>query len=727
MIKIKLVVIKMKKLILAEKPSVAREIARVLGCKQNMPGAIFSTNYIVTWALGHLVTLATPEELSKEWQIWKLETLPMIPEKFETRVIKETSKQFQNVKTLLKSNEISELIIATDAGREGELVARWIINKVGFNKPIKRLWISSMTDKAIKDGFNNLKDAKLYNNLYYSAESRAIADWLVGLNVTRALTCKYNAQLSAGRVQTPTLAMITSREEEINKFIPKEYYQIILKIKGVEFTYQENNQDKRLFDKDVAIKLVEQIKKEKIVVSDIKKTNKHELPPLLYDLTTLQQDGNRLYNLTPKNTLDIIQKLYEVDKYLTYPRTDSKYLSDDMYDTIKERLQTITTLEYQKYVKEILSKPLSKSKRIFDNSKVSDHHAIILTEQKTNLFNLSINEKRIYDLVMKRFISAFMTDYIYDLITVEIKAGNISFKGRGKREIDKGFKKVYQNGELEEELINAIPEFRIGETFTGVEVNIKKGITKAPDRYTEASLLAAMEHPGKFVAETTLQKVLEQVSGIGTPATRADIIERIFNAGYVELKGKSIYPTEKGKQLISLVPANLKSPALTANWELRLAKIEKGTDNKQSFIKDMEENTKELINEVLHKNYKYRHDNATKEKCPNCGKILLEVTNKYGTSLVCVDRECGYHKTISKNTNFMCPNCKRKMQEIISKDKTILICKCGYKENKESFISKLADKKGEMNKKSLDNYLRNQQKEIPSNNPFLDIFSTLKK
>lgn len=717
----------MKKLILAEKPSVAREIARVLGCKQNMNGAISGSNYIVTWALGHLVTLATPEELSKEWQVWKLETLPMIPEKFETRVIKETSKQFQNVKALLKSNEVSELIIATDAGREGELVARWIINKVGFNKPIKRLWISSMTDKAIKDGFNNLKDAKLYNNLYNSAESRAIADWLVGLNVTRALTCKYNAQLSAGRVQTPTLAMITAREEEINKFIPKEYYQIILKIKGVEFIYQENNQDIRLFDKDKALKLVEQIKREKIIVSDIKRTNKHELPPLLYDLTTLQQDGNRLYSLTPKNTLDIIQKLYEVDKYLTYPRTDSKYLSDDMYDTIKERLNTITNPEYQKYVKEILSKQLSKSKRIFDNSKVSDHHAIILTEQKTNLYNLTLNEKRIYDLVMKRFISAFMSDYIYDLITIDIKAGNIHFRGRGKKEIDKGFKRVYQNGELEEELISVIPEFKVGEVFTGVEITIKKGMTKAPDRYTEATLLAAMEHPGRFVDSSTLQKVLEQVSGIGTPATRADIIERIFSAGYVELKGKSIYPTEKGKQLISLVPANLKSPALTANWELRLAKIEKGTDNKQSFIKDMEENTKELVNEVLQHDYKYRHDNATREKCPNCGKILLEVTNKYGTSLVCVDRECGYRKVISKNTNFMCPNCKRKMQEIVSKDKTILICKCGHKENKESFLTKLNDKKGEMNKKSLDNYLRNQKKEIPSNNPFLDIFSTFKK
>lgn len=717
----------MKKLVLAEKPSVAREIARVLGCNQNIPGGLTGPNYIVTWALGHLVTLATPEEMNKEWTIWKLETLPMIPNKFETRVIRETSKQFQNVKTLLKNSDVSELIIATDAGREGELVARWIINKVGFNKPIKRLWISSMTDRAIKDGFNNLQSSKNYDNLYYSAESRAIADWLVGLNVTRALTCKYNAQLSAGRVQTPTLAMITSREEEINKFVPKEYYQIVLKIKGVEFIYQENNQDKRLFNKEEALKIVEEIKSKEVIVSNINKVKKTEQPPLLYDLTSLQQDANRLYSFSPKQTLDIIQKLYEVDKYLTYPRTDSKYLTIDMYDTMKERFATITDATYLKYVKEILSKPLNKSKRIFDNAKVTDHHAIILTEQKTNLFNLALNEKRIYDLVMKRLISAFLTDYIYEHIIIELKVGTKIFKARGKKELDKGFKKIYQKDELENDDLNLLPEFKLNEKFNSVEVILKKGLTKAPDRYTEASLLSAMEHPGKFVASSNLQKVLEQVSGIGTPATRADIIERIFSAGYVELKGKSIYPTEKGKQLINLVPNDLKSPSLTAEWELKLTKIEKGIYNKQAFIKEIEKSTEALIDEVMKVNHKYHHDNATKSKCPNCGATLLEVTNKFGTSLVCVDRTCGYRKQICKNTNFMCPTCKRKMQEIDSKDKKVLICKCGYKENKETYLLKLTDKKGQMNKKSLDAYLKNQKKEIPTNNPFLDIFNTLKK
>ena len=717
----------MKKLVIAEKPSVAREIARVLGCNQNTNGAIVGPSYVVTWALGHLVTLATPEEIDKKWQVWRLEDLPMIPQKFLTKVIPNTSKQYSTVKSWLTNKEISELIIATDAGREGELVARWIINKVGFNKPIKRLWISSMTDKAIKEGFQNLVDAKKYDNLFYSAESRAIADWLVGLNVSRALTCKYNAQLSAGRVQTPTLALIVEREEEINRFTPKEFYEVIVTIKGVSFTYHEQNGDSRIFGKDKADKIINELKNKVAKVTSVVRNKKHELPPLLYDLTSLQQDANRLYAMSAKSTLDIVQKLYEVDKYLTYPRTDSKYLSLDMYDTIKERLLTITSDQYRKFVKDILSKPINKSKRIFDNSKVSDHHAIILTEQKTNLFNLSANELRIYNLVMKRFIAAFMNDYVFNHINVEIKIDGKTFKASGKSVIDLGWKQLYQQVELDEEQISTIPEFNQNESFSTFGITLKKGLTKAPDRYTEASLLSAMEHPGKFVNSKEHQKILEQVSGIGTPATRADIIERIFSAGYVELRGRTIYPTEKGKQLIKLVPTNLKSPSLTAEWEMRLAKIEKGTDNKKSFIDDMKINTAMLIDEVMKIEHKYRHDNATKQKCPNCGKELLEVSNKIGKSLVCVDRECGYRKNISRNTNFMCPTCKKKLTEIKSGEKDILICKCGFKENKESFLSKLNDKKGEMNKKSVDIFLKQQHKEIPTNNPFLDIFKEMKK
>lgn len=716
----------MKKLVITEKPSVAREIARVLGCTNKKDGAIYGTNYIVTWALGHLVTLATPEELDKKWAVWKLEDLPMIPEKFETRVIKEVSKQYSVVKNLLKSNEVSELIVATDAGREGELVARWIINKVGFKKPIKRLWISSMTDKAIIDGFKNLKDAKKYDNLYYSAESRAIADWLVGLNVTRALTCKYNAQLSAGRVQTPTLAMIVEREEEISKFKPVEYYNIYIKVKGIDFIYTVNNVGAKIFDKEKVDQILSHIKGKVAKVVNIEESIKKEYPPLLYDLTSLQQDANRLYALSAKTTLDIIQKLYEEHKVLTYPRTDSKYLTIDMYDTIKERLKAINSNEFIKYAKMLLNSSIEKSKRVFDNSKVSDHHAIIITEVAPKLYDLNINEKRIYDLVVKRFLSAFMKEHIYNHQKIIIDIDGYKFMATGNTDIEKGFKELYKNNELGDVIIPQIPKFNKGETFNTFGTSIKKDLTKAPDRYTEATLLASMEHPGKFVSNATLKNVLEQVSGIGTPATRADIIEKIFNAGYVELRGRSIYPTEKGKQLIKLVPANLKSPALTAEWELRLLQIEKGNDKKADFINAMIENTKELINEVNKTNITYHHDNATKQKCPNCGKILLEVSNKFGKSLVCSDRSCGYKKNISKNTNFMCPNCKKKLQEIISNEKSILICKCGFKENKESFIKKLGSKKDEMNKKSVNVYLKNQEKEIPTNNPFLDILSKIK-
>lgn len=718
---------KMKKLILTEKPSVAREIARVLGCKQQQNGAILGSNYVITWALGHLVTLATPEELNKEWQTWKLETLPMIPKKFETRVIPNTSKQFQSVKTWLKSPEISELIIATDAGREGELVARWIIQKVGFHKPIRRLWISSMTDRAIREGFQNLKDARQYNSLFYSAESRAIADWLVGLNVSRALTCKYNAQLSAGRVQTPTLAMIVERENEIKKFVPKEFYQIVIKVKGVDFVYQNGNGDARIFNKEQTEKLVEELKKQKGLISKVKKTVKSDFPPLLYDLTSLQQDANRLYAMSAKTTLDIIQKLYEVEKYLTYPRTDSKYLTLDMYDTMKERFLTIQDVVYSKYAKEILSSPLNKSKRIFDNSKVSDHHAIIVTEQKPNVYALSVSEKRIYELVVKRMLSAFMKESSYYHTTVELKIQDALFRATGKSVIDLGWKAVYQQAELEEEMLSLLPEFKEGESVLQFGITLKKGITKAPDRYTEATLLSAMEHPGKFVASAELQKILEQVSGIGTPATRAEIIERIFQAGYVELKGRSIYPTEKGIQLIQLVPSNLKSPSLTAEWEMRLSKIEKGKETKEKFIQDMEENTRQLIDEVVRVNHKYKHENATNQKCPNCGKTLLEVSNKIGKALVCMDRDCGYRKNMSRNTNFMCPTCKRKLVEITSGEKIVLICKCGFKENKERYLDKLGDKKGEMNKHALERFLKNQEKEIPVNNPFLDIWKDYKK
>ena len=356
----------MKTLVLTEKPSVAREIARVLGCNINKNGGLIGSKYIVTWALGHLVTLAMPEELNHEWKNWNETTLPMIPKKFETRVISSTSKQFNYVKSFLKSNEVSDLVIATDAGREGELVARWIIDKVGFKKPMKRLWISSMTDKAIKEGFNSLVDAKVYNRLYDAAVARACADWLVGLNVSRALTVKYNASLSAGRVQTPTLGLIVEREKEIRNFIPKTYYHIHLKTCGSDFLLYNKNNPYAIYDKTIALDIINNIKSFKMVCKEIKTSLKRDVSPLLYDLTTLQQDCNKLYGFSAKYTLDIVQKLYESYKYLTYPRTDSKHLTTDMIGTIIDRLVNGTYGEYIKYANDIIKHGINNTKRIFD-------------------------------------------------------------------------------------------------------------------------------------------------------------------------------------------------------------------------------------------------------------------------------------------------------------------------------------------------------------------------
>lgn len=707
----------MKTLVLTEKPSVAREIARVLGCTTNKNGGIIGPKYIVTWALGHLVTLAMPEELKPEWKTWDESTLPMIPKKFETRVIGSTSKQFNCVKSYLKSDEVSDLVIATDAGREGELVARWIIDKVGFKKPMKRLWISSMTDKAIKEGFKSLIDAKNYNRLYDAAVARASADWLVGLNVSRALTVKYNASLSAGRVQTPTLGLIVEREKEIKSFVPKKYYQVHLKAFGNDFILYKNGNPYSIYDKEEVIKLVNKLKGEKFVCKDVKTTLKNEAPPLLYDLTSLQQDANKLYAFTAKDTLNIVQKLYEGYKYLTYPRTDSKHLTTDMYATIKERLINASYGEYAKYARNIIDGGINNSKRIFNNQLVSDHHAIIPTEEKCIIGMLDSDEARVYNLVLKRFLAAFMKDYEY--VTHSVVVGNdlYEFKTSVSEVKNLGWKVLYDANSNNVNRTNFIKGLEV----TG-EISFVESTTKPAERYTEATLLYAMEHAGKFTSDVREKEALAESSGIGTPATRAEIIDRIFSAGYVKLVGRSIHPTEKGMQLIELVPSDLRSVSLTAKQELSLDKISKGKLNYHSFIDEMVEFTKELTSSVLLSNSKYHHDNATTHKCPQCGKLLLDVTNNFGKSLVCRDKECGYKKHVYKISNLRCPTCHKKLKQIGDKESGFFQCECGYKEKCESFFNHLQENKQGMNKKEVRKYLDKQEKEIPKNNPFADFF-----
>ena len=704
-----------KTLVLTEKPSVARDIAKVLGCSQNGSGCIMGSRYIVTWALGHLVTLADPETYSDKYKTWNLEDLPMLPKRMELVVIKETAKQFGAVRSLMQRDDVDELVIATDAGREGELVARWIIEKAGFRKPIKRLWISSQTDKAIKEGFAKLKPGKEYDNLYMSARSRAEADWLVGLNVTRALTCKYNAQLSAGRVQTPTLAMIVEREEEIRKFRPRDFWTIVGKVNGFNVQWQEKQSGQiRIFDREKADGIVSKVAGKAGKIVDVAREAKKELPPLAYDLTELQRDANRRYGYSAKKTLSIMQRLYESHKLVTYPRTDSRYISEDIVPTLSDRLKSISVGPYAGLVRDILRSKINVTKRFVDNSKVTDHHAIIPTEQFVDLGSLNGEERSIYDLIVKRFIAVLNQPFEYEQTTVKVEVEGELFYAKGKIVKSKGWKAVYEGQQAieeegeEEDEDQSLPEVKKGDAVKLMAPKAVNGKTKPPARYTEATLLSAMEHPGKFVEDKALREALESTSGLGTPATRADIIEKLFDTFYVERKGKEIVPTSKGMQLIGLVPVDLKSPELTARWEQQLQMISKGRANANAFIDEMKKYASKLVSTVIASSEAYKHDNMTREKCPECGKFMLDVNGKKGKMLVCPDRECGYRKGVSQVSNARCPECHKKMEIRGEGENKSFYCACGYREKLENFKKR----KGEqVNKKEVTNYLRKQEDE----------------
>lgn len=718
-----------KILVLTEKPSVGRDIAKVLNCSQNGNGFLMGAKYIVTWALGHLVTLADPEAYDNRYKTWNLEDLPMLPQKMELVVIRETSKQFGIVKNLMHRDDIDELVIATDSGREGELVARWIIEKAGFRKPIKRLWISSQTDKAIKDGFANLKPSREYDNLFFSARSRSEADWLVGLNVTRALTCKYNAQLSAGRVQTPTLAMIVERENEIRKFIPKDYWGINANFSGFAIQWKDKATGQtRIFNKEQADSILSKVAGQTGEIVEVRKDAKKELPPLAYDLTELQRDANRKYGYSAKQTLNIMQRLYESHKLVTYPRTDSRYITDDIVPTLTERLKSISVGPYAKPVQNIIRNKITVSKRFVDNSKVSDHHAIIPTEQYVNLSSLSSEERNIYDLIVKRFIAVLNPPFEYEQTTIKVDVKGEWFYAKGKIVKAWGWKSVYEGfgsldeDEDEDERDQSLPDVRQGQKEKLGSVKLVNGKTKPPSRYTEATLLSAMEHPGKFVENKALREALESSSGLGTPATRADIIEKLFNTFYIERKGKEIFPTSKGTQLIGLVPDDLKSPELTGKWEQQLSLISKGKANSNAFVADMRNYATKLVSAVISSNDVFKHDNVTREKC-QCGKFLLEVNGKKGKMLVCPDRECGYRKSISQTSNARCPECHKKMEIRGEGENKSFYCACGYREKLEAFKKR----KGEqVNKKEVASFLKQQGKEENINSALADALSKWK-
>ena len=725
-----------KILVLAEKPSVGRDLAKVLKCNNNKGSYIEGSKYVITWAMGHLVGLMDPEGYDNKYKEWKMETLPMLPKHMKLVVLKKTGKQFNEVKKLMNRADVSEIVIATDAGREGELVARWIIEKAGVNKPLKRLWISSQTEKAILDGFKNLKDGKEYENLYRAAVCRAEADWLVGLNVTRALTCKYNAQLSAGRVQSPTLAMIVQREEEIRNFKPKSYYTINAKTKNYSLTWVNKDKNTRIFDEEFAKKITDKINKAEGEIVNINSVNKKKFSPALYDLTELQRDANKIFGYSAKQTLNIMQRLYENYKILTYPRTDSRYITTDMVATIADRLKAVAIGEYRVFADEILKKKINSNKSFVDNSKVSDHHAIIPTEEKPNLSSLSSEERKIYDLVVKRFLSVLLPPFEYVQTTIEGKVENEMFIAKGKVISSKGWKKLYDKvteDSIEEDIKEQVlPKINKGDKFTIENVSLVKGETKPPARFNEGTLLSAMENPHKYInVGKDAAKTLGETGGLGTVATRADIIEKLFNSFVIEKKGKDIIPTSKGKQLIELVPNDLKSPLLTAKWERKLDEIAKGKINWNSFIREMKNYSVALVEDVKSANSKFVHDNKTGKKCPNCGKYLLEVKGKNGTMNVCQDRECGYRENISRLTNARCPECKKKLELRGQGEGKIYICTgatCNFRE-KASVFEKRFDKKGKIDKRETQRIMKKMQKEAEeiNDNPFAELLKNFNK
>lgn len=730
----------MKSLVIAEKPSVGRDIARVLGCKKSNGQVLEGGKYVVTWALGHLVTLADPEEYSKQYKEWNLEQLPMMPKDMKLVVIKQTAKQYQVVKSQLFRNDIGEIIIATDAGREGELVARWILEKAGCKKKVKRLWISSVTDKAIRDGFANLKDGSDYLPLYAAAWARAEADWLVGINATRALTCKYNAQLSCGRVQTPTLAMIAKREEEIRAFKPEEYYGISLLAGGVRFTWKDKKSGSlRSFQKERMDSILSSCKRGKLTVVKVDRKLKKQPAPGLYDLTELQRDANKKFGFSAKETLNIMQRLYENHKVLTYPRTDSRYIGTDIMPTVSERLKACAVGPYRKMAGSLSMRPLKGNKSFLDDKKVNDHHAIIPTEQFVQLDHMTNDERKIYDLVIRRFCAVFYPAFEYEQTTVEAELNGECFTAKGKIVKSSGWKDAYEtytDDDSEEEngettlKDQSLPPLKEHTSLEVVKVEMTKGKTKPPAHFNEATLLSAMENPVKYMESRDAKaiKTLGETGGLGTVATRADIIDKLFHTFLMEKKGNDILITSKAKQLLELVPEDLKKPELTADWEMKLSKIAQGKMKKEGFLRDIRNYTEEIVSEIKTGDGTFRHDNLTNTKCPVCGKRMLAVNGKNSKLLVCQDRACGHRETISRTTNARCPKCHRKLELYVKGKEDTFICNtCGYKEKLSAFQERRKKEGAGVNKREVQRYLNQQKKEAekPINSAFADAFAKL--
>ena len=642
----------MKQLVLAEKPSVGKELARVLGCR-NRGKYLESDDYVVTWALGHLVTLCPPDYYGAEYRHWNLRNLPILPPKLDTMVIEKSKDQYDIVKTLLDREDVGGVIIATDAGREGELVARWILKQAGCTKPAKRLWISSQTDMAIRQGFENLKPASDYDNLYAAAEGRSYADWYVGYNVSRAMSCHFDTRLSAGRVQTPTLALITSREDEIEDFAGRFYWTLKADFGTFKASWYSEDNSIRIPEEEKANALVAKLKGATGAVSSVREVPKAEKPPLAYDLTELQRDANNLLGFSAKETLDTLQRLYEVYKIVTYPRTDSRYITADIVPTIPERLAALSDTAFgaraSSYLRNGIRTDLS---RLVNDELVSDHHALLPTEQKVDLSKLTANEKALWELIITRFLETLSPDYEYKTTTVEVTVEGERFIARltlpqkqGWRDVARDIGKRSAIAQEEEGDDFGILSLAEGTALTIKDLALKRNATLPPDRYTEADLLFAMEHAGRFVEDAELKSHLE--NGLGTPATRADIIEKLIQNNCIERRGKELYPTPKGRELVRLVPQQLKSAELTGKWEQRLSEISHGKQSEAPFIEDIKKNATDLVNQVVANRDKF-DPNLMGDKtllCPSCGWPMMTVLDEYERKHhVCQRFSCGYEE-----------------------------------------------------------------------------------
>ena len=637
----------MKQLILAEKPSVAKDLSKVLGANQRHKNYYEGPKVIVTWALGHLLGLKMPEDINKEWQTWQMETLPMIPKNLGIKPLPKTGHQLKAIKQLAQRKDVSEAVIATDAGREGELVARWILEWVRFDKPVKRLWISSQTDKAIKTGFAKLKPAKEYDNLYHSAIARSKADWLVGLNVTRALTVKYQDNLSAGRVQTPTLALVRQQERQIETFRPQTYYVIELGVGNEQARLVQKN-PQQLKEHEAAQNIVNQMNHNGKVVSVVEKT-KTETAPLPYDLTEIQREANQRFNFSAKKTLSLVQSLYEIHKIVTYPRTDSKYLTQDMKATMKERLQAVGDFspEVKSYLK---NGAVVQQKAVFNDAKVSDHHALLPTEQRANYAKLSSDEQKIYNMIVTRFLMLFALPHKKVQQKATVAFGEYQFVFTQNKVIEQGWK--------EQEAVKVTVNWHEGMTIVP-NFTIKKELTSPPKPLNEGTLLGKME---KF--------------SLGTPATRAEIIEKLIKSELMERTPSGLQVSPKGKQLLELVNPSLVSPELTEKWERELEAIAKGKFSSQAFLQQIEKETKQLVTEIKQSEQKYQDFSLTQKKCPECGELLREKNTRDGKIYVCSSNDCSYRRRKDpKLSNHRCPQCHKKMEIIEGKNGAFFRCK----------------------------------------------------